>query len=84
VEVGGAGAGPATAARTLAGDRLPGRFTIEYMRPASASWWSSIETVARRLGLGHAPSGTWLAVFLLLAMGTVVATASWLAVRELR
>jgi len=84
VEVGGSAAGPATAARTLDGRVLPGRFTVEYMKPGSASWWSSIETVARRLGLGHAPSGTWLAVILLLAMGAVVASACWLAVKELR
>jgi hypothetical protein len=84
VEVGGSAAGPATAARTLSGHVLPGRFTIEYMRPSSASWWSSIETVARRLGLGHAPSGTWLAAILLLAMGGVLAVASWLVLRDLR
>lgn len=83
VEVGGSAAAAATAARTLSGRVLPGRFTIEYMKPSSSSWWSSIRTVARRLGLGHAPSGTWLAIVLGLAMGAVVATASWLALREL-
>jgi hypothetical protein len=84
VEVGGSPARPALAARTLSGKALPGRFTIEYMHRAHGSWWSSAETVARRLGLGHAPSGTWLAVLLLLTMGSVVATASWLALKELR
>lgn len=83
VEVGGSASAPAVAARTLDGRVLPGRFTVEYMRPSSASWWSSIDTVARRLGLGHAPSGSWLAVGLLLAMGLAIATAGWLAVREL-
>lgn len=83
VEVGGSAAAAASAARTLSGRVLPGRFTIEYMKPGSSSWWSSVRTVARRLGLGHAPSGTWLAFILLLAMGAVVATASWLALKEL-
>jgi hypothetical protein len=83
VEVGGSASAPVNAARTLDGRTLPGRFTVEYMRPSSASWWSSIDTVARRLGLGHAPSGSWLAVALLLVMGAVVATAGWLTVREL-
>jgi hypothetical protein len=84
VEVGGAATGLARAARTGFGRILSGRFTIEYMRPGSASWWSSIETVARELGLGHAPSGTWLAAILALAMAGVVLAASWLALRELR
>ena len=83
VEVGGSAAGPAVAARTLSGKVLPGRFTVEYMHRARDSWWSSGETVARRLGLGHAPSGTWLAVLLLVAMGSVVTGASWLVLREL-
>jgi hypothetical protein len=83
VEVGGSAARPALAARTLTGKVLPGRFTVEYMHRAHGSWWSTGETVARRLGLGHAPSGTWLAVLMLLAMGSVVAGASWLVLREL-
>jgi hypothetical protein len=83
VEIGGSAAGPRTAARRLDGRPLAGRFTVEYMRPGASSWWSQAETVARRFGLGHAPSGTWLALLLLLAMGATVATAAWLAVREL-
>jgi hypothetical protein len=83
VEVGGAARGAGSAARTLTGGALPGRFTVEYMRPATSSWWGSAKTVARRLGVGHAPAGTWLAGLLLLAMAAVVAGASWLLLREL-
>jgi hypothetical protein len=84
VEVGGAATSPAVAARTLTGRVLPGRFTVEYMRPASGSWWSMAESLARRMGLGHAPAGTWLAALVVIAMGATVAGASWLLVRELR
>jgi hypothetical protein len=41
------------------------------------------ETVARHVGLGRAPSGTWVVLLLLIAMGAVLATASWLLLREL-
>ncbi|MGH2913182.1 MAG: hypothetical protein ACRDJ3_11985 [Solirubrobacteraceae bacterium] len=84
VEVGGSATAPSLAARTLTGKILPGRFTVEYLRSAHSSWWSSAQTVARRLGLGHAPSGTWPVLLLLLAMGSVLAGTCWLALRELR
>jgi hypothetical protein len=59
-------------------------FAVEYLRPGSSSWWSLASTVARRMGFGHAPSGTWI-VFLLLALTiTIVALASRLLLRELR
>jgi hypothetical protein len=60
------------------------RFAVEYLRPGSSSWWSLASTVARRMGFGHAPSGTWI-VFLLLALTVaIVALASRLLLRELR
>jgi hypothetical protein len=60
------------------------RFAVEYLRPGSSSWWSLASTVARRMGFGHAPSGTWI-VFLLLALTiAIVALASRLLLRELR
>jgi hypothetical protein len=59
------------------------RFAVEYLRPGSSSWWSLASTVARRMGFGHAPSGTWI-VFLLLALSiAIVVLASWLILREL-
>jgi hypothetical protein len=59
------------------------RFRTEYLRPGHSSWWSLASTVARRMGLGHAPSGTWI-VFLLIALMITVATlVSRLLLREL-
>jgi hypothetical protein len=84
VTVGGAQAGRSPAAQIIGGGKMRGRFTVEYMRPAGGSWFSRALTVARRMGLGHAPSGAWLAPLLLFTMGATLATASWLLVRELR
>jgi hypothetical protein len=50
------------------GGRLPGRVTVEYMRPGPASWFSLLPTVARRIGLARGWSGVWGAVLALLAM----------------
>jgi hypothetical protein len=83
VQLGGQRTSAALAARSLQGKPLRGRVTVEYMRTASASWWSMAETVARHVGLGRAPSGTWVVLLLLIAMGAVLATASWLLLREL-
>jgi hypothetical protein len=84
VQLGGSRANVMTAARSLSGVPLPGRFTVEYMRRGDSSWWSLAKTAARHMGLGRAPSGTWVALLVLLLMGTAVATASWLIVKELR
>jgi hypothetical protein len=57
---------------------------FEYLRPSHSSWWSLASSVARRMGLGHAPSGTWV-VFLLMGIMIVVAVlATRLILRELR
>jgi hypothetical protein len=84
VQLGGLRTSATTAARNLSGVPLPGRFTVEYMRRGDSSWWSLAKTAARHMGLGRAPSGTWVALLVLLLMGTVLATASWLIVKELR
>jgi hypothetical protein len=83
VQLGGSRTSAAVAATNLHGRPLPGRFTVEYIRSASRSWWSTAETVARHIGLGRAPSGSWVALLLLAGMGAVLATASWLLLREL-
>jgi hypothetical protein len=60
------------------------RLRVEYLRPGNSSWWSLASGVAHRIGLGHAPSGTWI-VFLLLALTIAIAAlASRLVLRELR
>jgi hypothetical protein len=84
VQLGGSRTSAAVAARSAEGGALPGRFTVEYMRAGSSSWWSLAKSVARHMGLGHAPSGTWIALLVLVLMATVLAAGSWLAVRELR
>jgi hypothetical protein len=84
VQLGGSPTNAALAARDLNGKALPGRFTVEYMRSGNGSWWSAAETTARHLGLGRAPSGTWVALLLLISMGAVLAIASWLVLKELR
>jgi hypothetical protein len=65
-------------------DALPGRVLVEYMRRDRSSWWSLAPEVARRMGLGHAGSGTWSVLLVLGLMGGVVLVCSRLAVRELR
>jgi hypothetical protein len=76
--------GPAVAARSPQGQVLPGRFKIEYLRRAPGSWWSAAPAVARRLGLGRAPSGTWIALLIVVLMGAVLAGAVWLTREQLQ
>lgn len=75
-------AGAALAARSAAGP-LPGRVVAEYLRPSRSSWWSLAPSVARRMGLGHAPSGTWSALLVLALMAAVVLVCSRVILREL-
>jgi hypothetical protein len=75
---------PAVAAVTSNGRPLPGRVGVEYLRESRGSWSSIAAAVARRMGLGHAAAGTWVAPLLLAAMASLLAGASWLTVRELR
>ncbi len=75
---------PARTAARSAGRPLPGRVGIEYVRPGSSSWWSLASSVARRMGLGRAWAGTWVALFVGMLMVAGIAVASWSLVRELR
>jgi hypothetical protein len=45
---------------------------FEYLRPGPKTWWSLAPSIAYHMGLGHAPSGTWLA-FVVLAVMIAVA-----------
>ncbi len=74
---------PSQAALDASGEPLPGRVRIEYLRPGS-SWWSLAPSVARRLGLGRAASGTWNALLVLALVTAIVVCASRLALREIR
>lgn len=73
-------------ARTTAGARTGEGLTlrVEYLRPRHSSWWSLAPSVASRMGLGHAPGGTWIVFLLMAIMITVAALASRLILRELR
>ncbi len=63
---------------------LPGRIAVEYVRAGSSSWWSLVPSVARRMGLGRAWAGTWVAAMVALLMVTGIVLASWLTLREAR
>jgi hypothetical protein len=41
---------------------------MEYLRPGPTSWLSLAPAIARHIGLGHAPSGTWVAWLLVVLM----------------
>ena len=62
---------------------LPGRVRVEYLRPSHASWWSLAPEVARRMGLGRAPSGTWVALLAVALMVGVFALCARVILREL-
>jgi hypothetical protein len=57
---------------------------MAYLRPGSKSWWSFAPSVVKHLGLGHAPSGKWVAFLVLILMLTAIAIASRLILEELR
>jgi hypothetical protein len=61
---------------------LPGRVRVEYLRPSRSSWWSLAPEVARRMGLGHAGSGTWSVVLVVALMGSVAALSALAILRE--
>lgn len=75
---------PRSVAATSNGRPLSGRMRVEYLKRGERSWLSLAKHVARRLGLGHAPSGTWIVLPLALMMAMAVALAAWLLMREQR
>jgi hypothetical protein len=77
-------AAPSTLTATINGKPLPGRMRIEYLTRGHRSWLSLAKHVARRLGLGHAPSGTWIVLPLAAMMAIAVALGAWLLMREQR
>jgi hypothetical protein len=84
-------ASPQVAAAVLTGitpnskltGRLPGRVGVEYLASGQGSWWSRVEEVARRMGLGRAFSGTWIAFLVAALMAGVGVLAVRLALREI-
>lgn len=70
--------------RTSAGHPLAGRMRVEYLRAGNQTWWALLLQVARRIGLGHALAGGWVAVLLATIMLAAAGLSSWLAIRELQ
>ena len=67
------GNGAKGAARlTVNGKPTPGRMTLEYLRPGRRTWLSHAAAIARHLGLGRLPSGTWAPIFAVLLMAAAV------------
>ena len=80
----GVGSSASDAVTSEGGQPLGGRMRIDYLKPGSRSWLSLAPSVARRAGLGHWPSGTWVTLFAVMLIAAVVAGALWLLVSELR
>jgi hypothetical protein len=83
VELAGSEA-PKALLATSNGQALEGRMRVEYLGTGNRSWLSLAKQVARRLGLGHATSGAWIALPLIALMTMMVALAAWLLMREAR
>jgi hypothetical protein len=83
IDVVGAKTSAREAAVSPTGQALGGRFSVEYLAPAGGSWWSRALSVARRMGLGHALSGTRVALLVAALMAAVAFLALWLALRAL-
>jgi hypothetical protein len=62
---------------------LAGRMGVEYLRPGTRSWLSLGSEVARRMGLGRTPGGTWIALVALALFASAVALTSRLLLRDL-
>lgn len=61
----------------------PGKVRVEYLRPGNRTWLSMAGGVARRLGLGRSPSGTWIAFVPIVLMLAALVLTSQLVLREL-
>jgi hypothetical protein len=66
-----------------AGELLGGRVGVEYLAAGQGSWWSRILPVARHMGIGHALSGTWVALLIVAIVAAVGLLAVRLVLREL-
>jgi hypothetical protein len=83
VELSGERAGAGLAAQSSSG-ALPGRVSVEYLRAGRSSWWSLVPQLARRMGIGHAPAGTWSAVLAAALSAAVIVISVGAVVRGLQ
>ncbi|HEU0249221.1 MAG TPA: hypothetical protein VFR48_00725 [Solirubrobacteraceae bacterium] len=79
----GAASGSHLAAYSAGGQRLPGRFSVEYLASDGNSWWSRVVSVARHVGIGHAFAGTWVALLLAMLVAALASLLVGLAWKEL-
>jgi hypothetical protein len=68
--------------RTVTGRRAIA-LRIEYLRPGASSWLALAGSVARHLGVAHAPHGSWVAYLVIAVMLSIFALVSSVLVREL-
>jgi hypothetical protein len=66
------------------GRPLPGRISIEYLRPGPRSWLSLVPDVIRHMSLGRAWAGTWIVYLMLALVASIVAIVCGLALTGLR
>ncbi len=55
----------------------------EYLRPGPSTWLSLASSIASRMGLAHAPSGTWVVYLTVAAMIAICALGFRFALLEL-
>jgi hypothetical protein len=70
------------AAVSPAGQSVSGRIGVEYLAASQGSWWSRVRSVARHMGIGHAVSGSWVALLIACLMAAVGGLALRIAWRE--
>jgi hypothetical protein len=75
---------PAAVAARDDGRPLPGRMSVEYLRPGTRSWASLATSVARNMGFGRAWAGTWIVFLVLALLAMIVVLASSFVLIELR
>ncbi len=73
---------PAQAAHA-AGKSLPGRISINYLRPGPQSWLSLAGGVAEHMELGRAASGSAIVVVIAALAAAAIALGAWTTNREL-
>ncbi len=69
---------------TRGGQQFGGRVGVEYLAGGRGSWWSRVLAVARHMGIGHALSGTWVALLIAALVAAMGVLAIGLALRESR
>jgi hypothetical protein len=63
---------------------LTGRMSVEYLRRGRTSWAAMALSIARRMGLGRAYAGTWIALLAFTLTGALAVSAVVLLLKELR